>query len=195
MKHLIIALAALTSLTASAQLGVDAMAKQQARNAANQSANRSLEVPGATSTAPATRPSAAPAVSSTPLTPAQQAYSNFQTDLFKVTNAAPDGVKASLAKDLASVAQGANKPSQATVSKLSEHLTTAWGEAKLTPVRKGRVAQEVGVLLNSANTPDAQKQAMIKDVQSILQSGGASSDNAAAVGADLQVVASEVKPK
>jgi hypothetical protein len=68
-------------------------------------------------------------------------------------------------------------------------------EAKLTPQRKTRVAQNIAVLLNSANTPPVQKQAMIKDVESILQLSGASGEHAAAVTADLQTVTDEVKPK
>jgi hypothetical protein len=193
MKHLIIAMAALASLTANAQLGVDAMAKQRAKDVANQNNNRGLEPPG--TPAAAARPVAtAPTVSATPLTPAQQAYSHFQSDLFAVnTNSSPD-VKQGLAKDLGNVAQGANKPSQATLSALSDHLATALAEAKLTTPKKTRVAQDVGVLLNSAATPATQKEAMIKDVQSILQSGGSSSENAAAVAADLQKVTDEVKP-
>lgn len=195
MKHLIIALAVLTTLTVSAQTGVDAMAKQRAKDLATQNNNRSIEPPGAPSVAPATRPvTAAPAVTVTPLSPGQQAFANFQTELFVVsTNATPEG-KQELTKNLANVAQGANKPSPATLSKLSGHLTTALGETKLVALRKMRLAQDVGVLLNSANTPVTQKQAMIKDVQSILQTGGSSPENAAAVAADLQTVTDEVKP-
>jgi alanyl-tRNA synthetase len=195
MKHLIIAIAALASLTASAQTGVDAMAKQRARDAANQNNNRSMEPPGATPAAPAARPApAAPTITATPLNASQQAFARFQSQLFLVnSNSTPD-VKQTLAKDLTNVAQGAKKPSPATLSKLSDHLTTALGEAKLTTQKKTRLAQDVGVLVNSANTPAAQKTAMIKDVESILQSGGSSSENAAAVAADLQTVTEEVMP-
>jgi len=79
---------------------------------------------------------------------------------------------------------------------LSDHLTTALGESsKLTPQRKTHIAQEIGVLLNSANTPQAQKDAMVKDIQSMLESGGASTENASAVATDLTSVTEEVKPK
>ena len=53
---------------------------------------------------------------------------------------------------------------------------------------------DIAVLLNSANTPPAQKEAMISDVESILQKGGASADNSSAVAADLKTVTEEVKP-
>jgi hypothetical protein len=191
MKHLIIIVAALTCLTASAQIGVDAIAKQRARDVANQNNNRSMQPPSA---APAARPAApTPAMAATPLTPGQQAYANFQAGLFAINPNSPPEAKQTLAKDLGNVAQGANKPSPATVSKLTDHLTTALAEAKLTTPRKTRLAQDVAVLLNSAATPPAQKQAMIQDVQSILQSGGSSSENSAAVAADLQTVTDEVK--
>ncbi|HWC60525.1 MAG TPA: hypothetical protein VHC44_12595 [Verrucomicrobiae bacterium] len=189
MKHLIILVTALTTLTASAQIGVDAIAKQRARDVANQNANRSLQPPGATAARPA-----APAVSATPLTPAQQAYANFQTQLFGVGANVTADQKSALAREMGSVAQGA-KPSQATLTKLSDHLTTALAEStKLTTPKKTRLAQDVAVLLNSANTPPTQKDAMIKDVQSILESGGASAENASAVAVDLKSVTDEIKP-
>ncbi len=191
MKHLIVAIAALISLTASAQTGVDAMAKRQAHEVANQN-NRGMQ-PGATTARPV---ATAPAVSSTPLTSGQQAYASFQSKLLAMNTNSPATAKDDLSRSLANVAQGANKPSQATVSKLTDHLTTALNEAtKLTSSKKTRLAQDVAVLLNSANTPPDQRQTMIKDVQSSLETGGASSDNAAAVAADLHSVVDEVRPK
>lgn len=188
MKHLIITLAALASLTASAQIGVDAIAKQRARDVANQNNNRVENMSGQN---PAAARPAAPAVSATPMTPSQQAYATFQSQLFQVKTNAPDDVKQTLAKNMAGVAQG-TKPSEATLSKLSEHLSAAWGEAKLTSANKVRVAQDIGVLLNSANRPPIQKQAMIEDVRSILQTGGASTENTAALASDLKQVTDEV---
>jgi len=193
MKHLIVAIAALASLTVSAQTGVDAMAKRQAHDVANQNNNRNMEPGGATVARPAP---AAPAVSSTPLTPGQQAYAVFQSRLLAINTNSPATAKDDLGKSMANMAQGANKPSQATVSKLSEHLTTALNEAtKLTSSKKIYIARNVAVLLNSANSAPAQKDTMIKDVQSSLEAGGASSDATAAVTADLQSVVDEVKPK
>ena len=192
MKHLIIAIVALTSLTAGAQTGVDAMAKQRAKDVANQNNNRSMEPAGAT---PAARPApAAPTVTATPLNASQQAYAHFQADLFTVKSNATADVKQTLGRDMANVSQGANKPAPATLSKLSDHLTTALGESKLTTQKKTRLAQEVAVVLNSANTPPAQKTAIIEDIQSILKSGGSSPENVSAVAADLQTVTQEVMP-
>jgi len=189
MKNVIILLTALTTLTASAQIGVDAIAKQRARDVANQNNNRGTQIPG--TTAAPNRP-AAPAAPQ--MTPAQQAFASFQTQLFGVTTNVTADQKSVLARDMGSVAQGP-KPSQGTLTKLSDHLTTAVAEAnKLTSQHKMRMAQEIGVLLNSVNTPPAQKDAMIKDVQSTLESSGASSDNASAVAADLKSVTEEIKP-
>jgi len=194
MKHLIIVVAALSCLTATAQTGVDAIAKQRARDAANQNNNRSMEPPKYPQPGQA-RP-AAPAVSATPQpTPAQQAFAAFQKQLLGLTTNVTADQKSALAAGMGNVAQGP-KPSQATLTKLSDHLTTALAECtKLTVQRKTHLAQEVGVLLNSANTAPGPKEAMIKDVESILQTGGASADNAAAVAADLKTVTDEVKPK
>ena len=191
MKHLIVALTALTCVTASAQIGVDAIAKQRARDVANQNNNRGTEPPAP----PAGNRPGAPGVTATPLTPSQQAYATFQTQLFGVTTNVTADQKSALARDMGNVAQ-TTKPSQATLTKLSEHLTTAWGECtKFNPQRKTKVAQSIGILLNSANIQPAQKEAMIKDVQSTLESSGASAESASAVAADLTSVTDEIKPK
>jgi hypothetical protein len=190
MKHLIIALTTLSCLTASAQIGVEAIAKQRARDAANQNNNRVMQQSG---TAPAR--AGTPGVTPAPLTPGQQAYAGFQSQLFAMNTNSSPADRQDLAESLGKVAQGANKPLPATLSKLSDHLSTAVSESKLTTPKKTRMAQDVAVLLNSANTPVAQKQAMVEDVQTILHSGGTSDDDAAAVTADLQTVVDEVKPK
>lgn len=188
MKHLFIALLALASFNASAQIGVDAIAKQRARDLANQSRNQSMQPPG---TAPASRP-AAPAASSTPLTPGQQAYATFQSQLFEVkTNASPQ-VKTALEHDLANVAQGAKKPSPSTISSLNGHLVTALGESKLSTAQKTRLAQEIATLVNTA-AGQTQKMAMVEDVPKILQSGGCPNMDALQVGSDLQIVVDEVR--
>lgn len=188
MKHLIIALATLISAAAYAQTGVDAMAIQRAHNVANQNNNRSMD-PAAHSGAPMTA-TAAPAT--TPLTPGQQAFARFQSSFFAMNTNSPAGAKQQFESDLAGVAQG-TKPSQATASKLSENLATAVSEAKLTSANKALVAREVARLLNSANLPQDQAQTMIKNVQSTLEAGGSSSENAAAVAADLRAVTDEIQ--
>jgi hypothetical protein len=194
MKHLITILAALSCLTASAQIGVDAIAKQRAHDVANQNNNRGMSPPN--SAQPGQARPAAPAVSATPQpNAAQQAFAAFQTQLLGVTTNATADQKSALASGMGNVAQGA-KPSQATLTKLSDQLTTALAECtKLTTARKTRLAQEIGILLNSVNTPQIQKENMVKDIQSILEGGGASTENASAVAVDLTTVTEEIKPK
>jgi hypothetical protein len=193
MKHLIIAVAALTTLTASAQIGVDAIAKQRARDASNKTSSRGMEPPAPGAPATAAKPAAAQPVTATPLTPSQQAFANFQYQLFAVKTNTATVVQPLLAKDMAAVAQG-TKPSQPTLAKLSDHLANSYAQTTLTGPQKTRLAQDIGVLLNSANTPPAQKEAMIKDVESILTTGGAPADKSAAVAADLKTVTEEIKP-
>ena len=120
MKHLMIAIAALTTLTASAQIGVDAIAKQRARDA-NQNNNRGMEPPApGVAPAPQAKPRAAqPAVTATPFTPSQQAFANFQAQLFAVNTNTAGVVQPLLTKNMAAVAQG-TKPSQPTLAKLSD---------------------------------------------------------------------------
>jgi len=191
MKYFIIALATLACIAANAQTGVDAMAKQRARDVANQNNNRNVEVPPAG--APAAPTASAPAPAPAPMNAAQQAFARFQSSIFAVNSNSTPESKQQFTSNLAGVAQGANKPSQATISKLSENLTTALAEAKLSSAKKTRVAQEVAVLMNSANQTPERKQVMIKDVQSTLETGGSSSENAAAVAASLQTVTDEIQ--
>ena len=145
MKYPIIAAAALACMAVNAQTGVDAMAKQRARDVANQNNNRNVEVPP---TGAPTAPAAPAAPAPAPLNAAQQAYAHFQSSLFAVNSNSTAEAKQQFNSNLAAVAQGANKPSQASVSKLSDHLTTALAEAKLSPAKKTRVAREVAVLMN-----------------------------------------------
>ncbi len=125
------------------------MAKQRARDAANQNNNRGTEPPAAGGTSVKPRVTQ-PAVTATPLTPSQQAFANFQSQLFAVNTNNAASVKSSLAKDMGNVAQGANKPSPETLSKLSDHLATAYAETTLKVPQRTRLAQDIGVLLNSA---------------------------------------------
>ena len=191
MKHFIIALAALISLNAGAQIGSQAIIKQRAKDVANQNNNRGTQPPQPGAQAAPQQPH----VSTTPLTAGQQAYARFQSQLFAVNTNTAATLKPILVKDMAEVAQGANKPSTGTLTKLSDHLTTAYAEAKMDMPSKTRLAQCIAVLLNSANTAPNQKEAMLKDVETILKNGGASEENASAVVADLKTVIEEVKPK
>src|SRR5262245_48000494 len=114
MKHLIIAIAVLSTLSASAQIGAENIIKQRARNVANQTNTRDVDGGGNPTTTPAAaRPAAAPAPTTTPMNPAQQAYAHFQSDLLSIGTNSPADMKDRLAKDMTAVPQGANKPSQA----------------------------------------------------------------------------------
>src|SRR5690242_2566484 len=135
MKNFIAAAAVLACLSASAQIGAENIMKQRAHNVVNQNNTRNVE-PG-TAPAPAAPASAAPTPAPAPqLNSAQQAYAHFQTDLLAVNENAPAGTKDQLGKDMMAVAQGANKPTAPTLSKLSDHLTAALGEAKLASAKK-----------------------------------------------------------
>jgi hypothetical protein len=192
MKHLIIAIVAVMAcLAADAQTGVDAMAKQRARDVANKNNNRSMDPNAYTGAAPT--PAATAPATPQPMNSAQQAYARFQASLLALNTNSTDATKQQFAGNLAAVAQGANKPSPAATSKLSQHLAEALSESKLSSTKKIHVAQGVAVLMNSANKTPEQAQAGIKDVQSTLESGGISSENASAVAADLQAVVDEIQ--
>lgn len=193
MKHLIIAVATIAAcLAVNAQTGVDAMAIQRARNAANQNNNRSMDPNAYTGATPAPATAVPAAAAPQPMNSAQQAYARFQASLLAMNTNSTDAAKQLFAGNLAGVAQG-TKPSATSTSKLSEQLATALSESKLTSTKKTRVAQDVSVLMNSANKTPEQAQTMIRDVRSTLESGGASSENAAAVATALQTVVEEIQ--
>jgi hypothetical protein len=193
MKYLIIAVATTAAcLAMNAQTGVDAMAKQRAKDAANQNNNRSMD-PNAYTGATPTAAAAAPTTPAQPMNSAQQAYARFQASVLAMHTNSTDAAKQQFGSNLAAVAQGANKPSSASTTKLSQSLATALAESKLTSAKKAHLAQDVAVLMNSANKTPEQTQAIIKDVRSTLEAGGVSSENASAVASGLQSAVEEIQ--
>ena len=77
-------------------------------------------------------------------------------------------------------AQGAGKPSSATVHKLAKDLAAALAGRTLTPAQRSRVAQDLQAVVSGANVPAAQMDDIIGDVPVILKRAGADAAAAAA---------------
>jgi hypothetical protein len=189
MKKFFIALGVLAALRAGAQSGSEAIMKARAKALVKQNNNRYMTPPQAPARVP---PPAAPQAPQ--MTAAQQAFFKFETDMAAIkTNAAVTAAqKQSLADDLAAAATGANRPSQASLSKLCDDLTAALPQKRLSPLQRAHLAQEITVIVGGGQFPATQQKAIIGDTHTILGAPGADA-NAAAVSQDLENIAAELQ--
>ena len=79
------------------------------------------------------------------------------------------------------------------MKKFVESLAAGLSEAVLTLEQKGRLAQNIESVLNSKPLPASQFDAIITDVQAILQVGGVKRAAAASIANDLKAVGAEVR--
>jgi len=123
-----------------------------------------------------------------------QGIAKIKADLvgFKTGSVATAEQKQQLIKDLAVTARS-GKPSLPTVTKFVDSLTTGLSEVLLTPDQQGRLAQNIEVVLNSKPLPATQFDAIIADVQAIMQVGSLKRTSAANIANDLKAVGAEVR--
>jgi hypothetical protein len=100
--------------------------------------------------------------------------------------------KVSLLNNLSAAAQG-SKPASASVQKLAGHLTTATLGRKTLPAQQAKLARDIHAIFNSSHLAAAQQQAVFDDVKKVLEGGGAATEDAANVIADLQQIAGETR--
>jgi len=190
-----------TDAMASAQ---GALIKKKAKDFSNQnSANQG--VPPAQPARPATPPAqAAPQTASppSPNTPKmsaaqQQNINQLVTDLKTIISKSlvtPEQ-KQQLKKDLLAGAEGVKKPSNDSVTKLANDLSTAWADQKLSPTEQTYLAKDINAVLNSANIPPAESQAALNSAQTILKYSGISKDDVQKINNDLKAIAAELQKK
>ena len=176
--------ALLVARSASAQ-GVYNMAKQQAKNVANnESAQQGGNQPSA----------AAPQYTPPPPDPMLQAtmrnINNLRVDFehFDVnpTNTAP------LIKDLNEAAQG-TKPSPTDVAKLAQDLAAIMAGNQKLHAQHQKLAQYVHAMFNGSHLSPIQQQTVLDAVKKILADGGVAADDSAKVIGDLKTIATETK--
>ena len=139
---------------------------------------------------PATRPATA-----VPATPVQQSIAKLRADLTAIKAGSPVTAdqKQQIAKDLFAVAQGANKPSQATAAKLADSLSAAFAEKPLADKDCTRLLSNLAAVLNPANIQSAQMQAIDADIQAIFQANGMARKDAVKIVDQVKAVAAETQ--
>ena len=123
-----------------------------------------------------------------------QNIAKIKTDLAAVKPGAPVTAeqKQQFIKDLA-VAARTTKPSLPTVTKFVDTLAAALGENILGEPEQERLAQNLNSVFNSKPLPASQFDAIIADVQAILQVGGVKRLAAASIAGNLKAVGVEVR--
>jgi hypothetical protein len=174
--------------------------KRRAKELSNQN-NVRQGVP-APSQPPATQPATTTAkppvarpASPSPAVTQQQSVARLTADFaaIKPGNAVTPEQKQQWIKDLATAVRGATKPSLPAMTKFVNGLAGVLAEKRPGPAEQGRLAQNIEAVLNSEHLPLAQFDAIIADVQAILQVGGAKRDLALSVANDLKAIGAEVR--
>ena len=140
---------------------------------------------------PAKPAMARPAASS----PQQQSIVRLTADFAAVKpgNAITPEQKEQWIKDLATAVRGATKPSLPALTRFVNGLAGVLAEKSPGPAEQNRLAQNIEAVLNSERLPLAQFDAIIADVQAILQVSGAKRDSAVVVANDLKTIGAEVR--
>ena len=187
MKILLVIVWAFFVAASTPAQGVYNMAKQQAKNVAN---NENAVESG-------TQPAPAPPQYNPPPAqpdPALQAtlrnINNLRVDFEDLgvnqTNTQP------LIKDLTQAAQS-TKPSPASVSGLAQNLVPVIAGNKQLHAQHQKLAQYVHAMFNGSHLSPAQQQMVLEAVKKILTDGGVPADDVAKVISDLKTIGTETK--
>jgi len=188
-----VALALLTSSLVLPTFGQGSavMIKNRAKEAVNQNNVRQGVPPPAPPPAPLipAHPSGG-----TPVVPQAQSLEKLKVALtgFKTGAISTPEQKQQFLKDLAFTARS-TKPSLPTTKRFVDSLTAALTEVTLTSDQRARLAQDLDSVLNSKPLTTTQFEAVIADVQAILQVGSLKRAAAVHVANDLKAVGAEVR--
>lgn len=197
MKPFIIT-ASLITLCAQQGFGQGAQAdqiKRRAKELSNQNNVRQGVTPPSKPATPSPNTPAAAKPAMPTVVTAQQGVARIQADIAAIKTGTPptSEQKTQFLKDIAVVVRGAIKPSLPTAAKFVNELTAALAEKALGAPEQARLAQDIEAVLNSVAMPLTQFDAIIADVQAILQVGGAKRAAAVAIANDLKAVGQEVR--
>lgn len=194
MKTLLPTAAALCLLTQLAP-GQGAQAdqiKRRAKEQVNQSNVRQGVAPPSQPQPPP--PAAAQSPGAKPTTTPQQSVTKLQADIAAIKSGSPATAeqKQQFIKDIAAACRG-TKPSLPSVTAFVNELTSALGDKPLDSTQQSRLAQNIEGVLNSGAMPSSQFDAVITDVQAILQVSGAKRNLAISTANKLKTVGLEVR--
>lgn len=188
-----LALTAVAGILAGNVLADPIIVKQRALELRNQNNVRQ----GVTSAPQASQPAqpAVPATSTAPSALLQQSLAKVKADLAAIQANSPvsSTQKVVLAKDLLASAQGASKPSLATVTSLADSLAAAFVEKPLPEAHRNRLVSDLAVVLNPAKYTAAQMQAVYGDIQALFQVNGMKRNDAIKIVDQVKAVAAETQ--
>lgn len=169
------------------------MIKNRAKETVNQN-NVRQGVPPPSQPAPRPGAPAQTTPGSAPAVPQSQSIAKIKADIlsFKTGSPVTAEQKQQFIKDLATAARS-SKPSLPTVTKFVDSLTSGLSEGLLTADQQGRLAQNIESVLNSKPLPATQFDAVIADVQAIMQVGSLKRTSAVNIANDLKAVGLEVR--
>lgn len=138
---------------------------------------------------------ARPAAPAPPVTVQQQHVARLKAGLASLKAGTPMTAeqKKQFTNDLLAAARGPKKPSVAAVGKFVNNFATALGGKTLDPAQQSRLAQNLEAVVNSAAMPVTQTDAIVGDVQAILEVHGAKRNDAVSVAKDLKALAAELR--
>lgn len=144
-----------------------------------------------------TQPSqpAAPSASTAPSTLLQQSLAKVRADLAAIKPNSPvtPEHKQQLAKDLLASAQGASKPSPATIATLADNLAGAFAQKPFSDADRNRLVSDLAAVLNPAKIQPAQMQAIYDHIQAIFQANGMARKDAVKIVDQVKAVAAETQ--
>lgn len=174
--------------------------KRRAKELSNQNNVRqgvppASQPPAKQPVAPTAKPAVVTPGTASPATIQQQNIARLTADFAAIkpgTAITPEQTQQWI-KDVAIAVRGATKPSLPAITKFVNGLAGALAEKGIDPAKQSRLSQNVEAVLNSERLPLAQFDAIIEDVQAILQVGGAKRNVAITVANDLKAVGAEVR--
>lgn len=191
MKALLALLGGLLVLAGTASAaGVDAIAKQHARDLATQNNNRYGPAPGT----PAPPQAAAPAGPGAVAPQLAPSLVKFQSDLGTLQSGTPATTEQQqkFSDNVVAGAQG-GKPTPASTAKFIKDLSDAYAEKPLSAANRARLVQYLDAVLNPGKYPMAKTDGIITAVQTMFRDNGLSQPRAEALSADVKKLSDEVQ--
>jgi hypothetical protein len=125
----------------------------------------------------------------------QQNLAKVRADLaaFKPNSPVTPQQKLQLKNDLIASAQGAGKPSPATISALADSLSAAFTQTAVPDKDRDRLVSRLAAVLNPGRIQPAQMHAIYDDIQAIFQANGMARKDAVKIVDQVKVIGAEIQ--